>query len=130
METPNLQTIMQRHQYLAEKHIHGFVAKGDDVSEGGGGDKGDSGGKGGQGGGGKEESKEGGGGGGGGDGGGMGGKDAKRGHIDLGPLEEHILKKTENADAANESLIPELREVDAEIDTVKRELAINKDRVS
>ena len=40
------------------------------------------------------------------------------------------MKKTENADAANESLIPELREVDAEIDTVKRELAINKDRVS
>jgi len=52
---------------------------------------------------------------------------AKRGHIDLGPLEEQILKNDESADS---DLIPGLKELDAELESVKRELSIHKDKLT
>jgi hypothetical protein len=57
-----------------------------------------------------------------------GSSSAKRGHIDLGPLEEQILKKNED-DSADSDLIPELKALDTELESVKRELSIHKDKL-
>ena len=108
-ETPTLRDIIGRHEYLIEKHIWGFQ----DTSSA---SKGPGGGKGGEGGG-------------GGAGAGAGGDVAKRGHIDLGALEEQLLKKAESASAKDGGVIPEIAEVDHELESVQRELVINKDRL-
>ena len=114
-ETPTAAAIRERQAYLIEKHIHGFVAKADDVVKGsgdGGSGGGDGSGGGGGSGDGKEEKKSDGS-----AGGAPGSTDsAKRGHIDLGPLEEHILKKNEKQ-AGGLEIIPELREIEAQINT-------------
>ena len=104
-ETAGLRAYIARHQYLIEKHIYGFQDMEAQAKQ----SKGSDGGAGGEGGAGSDAS-------------------TKRGHIDLGPLEEQLLKKAESK-VADGSFIPELIEVDAELEAVKRELAINKDRL-
>jgi hypothetical protein len=107
-ESDNYKRLCKRHAFLEEKHIFGFqdLADSKAVPKGGGGGE-------------KKDSE-----------GGAGGEDdgtAKRGHIDLGPLEEQILKKAESSGAG---AIPELKEVDMELEQVKRELTIHKDRLT
>lgn len=107
-ESENYKRLCKRHEYLVEKHIYGFQDLSDSkVASSGAGDSNDP--KGGGG----DDSNDGG--------------TAKRGHIDLGPLEEQILKKAESSGAG---AIPELKEVDMELEQVKRELTISKDRLT
>jgi hypothetical protein len=113
-ETPTLREVIGRHEYLIEKHIHGFqvsprrwpglvlhvlafnsmafpAALSQDMAAASSStDKGD--GKGGK--------------------GADGDDSTKRGHIDLGALEEQLLKKAESANAKDlAGLLPEMQEV-------------------
>jgi hypothetical protein len=97
-ESDRYKGLVKRHEFLVEKHISGFqdltgATKPKSAAGGGEGGKG-----------GKGRAVEG-------DDG-----SAKRGHIVLGPLEEQFLKKAESSGL---STIPELREVDEELEQVR-----------
>lgn len=123
-ETPTLREIKSRHSYLIEKHIFGFQdlsAPPSQSSASGGGDGGGGGGDG-------PGSPGGGSAGGGGGGDGSSGAN-KRGHIDLGALEDQLLKKADASSEGGAVVIPEVKEVDDQMEDVKRELSIAKDRL-
>jgi len=100
-ESETFTRLEQRHAFLVEKHVHGFQDLADAQPPTPDGGKGAA-----------SAEDDG---------------TAKRGHIDLGPLEEQILKKAESSGLGT---IPELKELDQELEQVKRELTISKDRLT